>query len=71
MFMLVVELNVGFQKVQNLFLSCQNLFEVATLEKIHLMGGNQDPGDPGVGKFRGRGEFFSFQVGGGGGGGGD
>ena len=37
--------------------------KVATLEKFHLRGGggwggNQDPGDPGVG-------FFSFKQGGG------
>ena len=38
--------------------------KVATLEKFHLSGGNQDPGDPGVGKVRGEG-FFSFKQGGG------
>ena len=32
--------------------------KVATLEKFHLRGGNQDPGDPGVGKVRGGGEDF-------------
>ena len=32
--------------------------KVATLEKIHLRGGNQDPGDPGVGKVRGGEDFF-------------
>ena len=37
--------------------------KVATLEKFHLSGGNQDPGDPGVGKVRGEG-FFSFKQGG-------
>ena len=37
--------------------------KVATLEKIHLRGGNQDPGDPGVGKVRGGGGFFSFKQG--------
>ena len=42
--------------------------KVAMLEKFHLRcggGGNQDPGDPGVGKVRGKG-FFFFQAGGGG-----
>ena len=37
--------------------------KVATLEKFHLRGGNQDPGDPGVGKVRG--DDFSFKQGGG------
>ena len=34
------------------------------LEKFHLRGGggNQDPGDPGVGKVKGEG-FFSFKQG--------
>ena len=27
--------------------------KVATLEKFHVREGNQDPGDPGVGKVRG------------------
>ena len=45
--------------------------KVATLEKFHLRGGgNQDPGDPGVGKVRGEKGFFFLQAGGGGGGGG-
>ena len=39
--------------------------KVATLEKFHLKGGNQDPGDPGVGKVRGGGGFFFLQAGGG------
>ena len=49
--------------------------KVAAREKFHLMGegGNQDPGDPGVGKVRGGGGggrrgggkgFFSFKQGG-------
>ena len=39
--------------------------KVATLEKFHLRRGNQDPGDPGVGKVRGGGkDFFSFKQGG-------
>ena len=38
--------------------------KVATLEKFHLRGANQDPGDPGVGKVRGGG-FFFLQGGGG------
>ena len=35
------------------------------LEKFHLRGGkgNQDPGDPGMGKVRGGGDFFSFKQG--------
>ena len=38
--------------------------KVATLEKFHLRGGgDQDPGNPGVGKVRGEG-FFSFKQGG-------
>ena len=37
--------------------------KVATLEKFHLRGGNQDPGDPGVEKVRGE-DFFSFKQGG-------
>ena len=37
--------------------------KVATLEKFHFRGGNQDPGDPGVGKVRGRKDFFSFKQG--------
>ena len=45
--------------------------KVATLEKFHLRGGeNQGPGDPGVEKVRGGG-FFFLQAGGGGGGGTD
>ena len=32
--------------------------KVATLEKFHLRGGNQDRGDPGVGKVRGGGRIF-------------
>ena len=39
--------------------------KVAMLEKFHLRwrgGENQDPGDPGVGKVRGKG-FFSFKQG--------
>ena len=40
--------------------------KVATPEKFHLRGGNQDPGDPGVGKVRGGEDFFSFRQGGGG-----
>ena len=39
--------------------------KVATLEKINLRGGNQDPGDPGVGKVRGGKDFFPFKQGGG------
>ena len=36
------------------------------LEKFHLRGaGNQDPGDPGVGKVRGGERFFFLQAGGG------
>ena len=36
------------------------------LEKFHLRGRNQDPGDPGVGKVRGGGRiFFPLQAGGG------
>ena len=42
--------------------------KVATLEKFHLRGwggGNQDPGDPGVGKVRGgKGFFFLSSKGG-------
>ena len=38
--------------------------KVATLEKFHLRGRDQDPGDPGVGKVRGE-RFFSLQAGGG------
>ena len=35
------------------------------LKKFHLSGRNQDPGNPGVGKVRGRGFFFpSSRVGG-------
>ena len=33
------------------------------LEKFHLREGNQDPGDPGLGKVRGEG-FFFLQAGG-------
>ena len=35
------------------------------LEKFHLRGGkgNQDPGDPGMGKVRGGGGFFFLQAG--------
>ena len=39
--------------------------KVATLEKFHLRWGNQDPGDPGVGKVREGKDFFSFKQGGG------
>ena len=40
--------------------------KVATLQKFHLRGGgNQDPGDPGVGKVRGGEDFFPFKHGGG------
>ena len=35
------------------------------LEKFHLRGENQDPGDPWVGKVRGGGGFFFLQAGGG------
>ena len=35
----------------------------ATLDKFHLREGNQDPGDPGVGKVRGGKNFFSFKQG--------
>ena len=38
--------------------------KVATIEKFHLRGRNQDPGDPGVGKVRGGGGFFFLQAGG-------
>ena len=38
--------------------------KVATLEKFHLKGGNQDPGDPGVEKVRGGGFFFPSSRGG-------
>ena len=39
--------------------------KVATLEKFHLRGGgNQDPGDPGVGKVRGERIFFPSSRGG-------
>ena len=35
------------------------------LEKFHLRGGNQDPGDPEGGKSKGGGEdFFPFKQGG-------
>ena len=39
--------------------------KVATLEKFHLGGGGQDPGDPGVGKVGrgGGGFFFPLQAG--------
>ena len=39
--------------------------KVAALEKVHLGGGggDQDPGDPGVGKVRGWGGFFFLQAG--------
>ena len=62
MFIFVVELNLAkcsFQKVQNLFLS----FESSNARKVSLEGGNQDPGDPRVGKVRGKGFFFSFKQG--------
>ena len=36
--------------------------KVATLEKIQLRGGNQDPGDPGVGKIREGEDFFFLQA---------
>ena len=39
------------------------------LEKFHLRGGNQDPGDPGARKVRGGNDFFPLRQGGGGGGG--
>ena len=39
--------------------------KVATLEKFHLRGGNQDPGDPGVEKVRAGKDFFSVKQGGG------
>ena len=43
-------------------------FESSNARKISLEGGNQDPGDPGVGKARGRGGgeegFFFLQTGG-------
>ena len=42
--------------------------KVATLEKFHLRGGKQDPGDPGVGKVGGGKGFFFLQAGGEGGG---
>ena len=47
---------MGFQKVQNLFLS----FKSSNARKISLEGGggNPDPGDPGVGKVRGERTFF-------------
>ena len=35
------------------------------LEIFHLTMGNQDPGDPGVGKVRGGKGFFFLQAGGG------
>ena len=38
---------------------------LATLEKFHLREGNQDPGDPGMGKVRGRKGFFFPSSGGG------
>ena len=38
--------------------------KVTTLEKFHLREGNQDPGDPGVGKVGGRKGFFFLQAGG-------
>ena len=42
--------------------------KVAMLEKFHLRwgGGDQDPGDPGVGKVRGERIFFPSSRGGGG-----
>ena len=42
-------------------------FESNNARKISLegRGGNQDPGDPGVGKVRGGGGFFFLQEGGG------
>ena len=38
--------------------------KVATLEKFHLRGGNQDPGDTEVGKASGEKDFFPFKQGG-------
>ena len=38
--------------------------KVAALEKFHLRGGNQDPGDPGMEKVRGGEGFFFLQAGG-------
>ena len=40
--------------------------KVATLEKFHLRGENQDPGDSGVEKVRGERIFFLQALGGGG-----
>ena len=40
-------------------------FESSNARKISLEGGNQDPGDPGVGKVRGERIFFPFKQGGG------
>ena len=53
----LVSILVSFQKVQNLSLS----YESSNARKISLEGGNQDPGDPVVGKVRGGEDFFSFK----------
>ena len=37
---------------------CFKVLKVATLEKFHLRGSNQDPGDPGVGKVTGEKDVF-------------
>ena len=42
-------------------------FESGNARKISLEWGNQDPEDPGVGKVRGRKDFFPSSRGGGGG----
>ena len=41
-------------------------FESSNARKISLEGGNQDPGDPGVGKVKGGKDFFPSSRGGGG-----
>ena len=35
-------------------------FESSNARKIHLRGGNQDPGDPGVGKVTGGKDVFPW-----------
>ena len=57
MFILVVELNLAKCRLPK-------GFESSKARKNSLEGGNQDPGDPGVGKVRGERIFFSFKQGG-------
>ena len=59
MFILVVELNLAKCRLPK-GPKFEKVLKVATLEKFYLTGGNQDRGDPGVGKVRGEG-FFSFK----------